>query len=618
MKTILLITGTENTREVLHNQLKEYVGHIAYVKSYAIDTGIDKELKGDLIVFSSNIVHEEFKNLLQYKDFLKNHPEVIGKRSINYSEIDKLLFLPAMSEVLFVNDVKETTISCIENLMDIDINHVKYNPYYPGIKEYVPCEIAVTPGEVDKVPSEVKTIIDIGARPFDMSTLVEIMNKLGCYDDRVADVSIRYARKIIELGKKLATKNNECIEINDNISKMMGGFGIQGPYQKNGSALIKHNSKIENLNSNNVNKDIRRDILKKRYFAKYTFNNIVGSSNAIAKTKEYSLKLAKTDLTVLIVGESGTGKELFASAIHNASKRKNGPFLAVNFSALTESLVESELFGYEDGSFTGARKGGKIGIFEQADGGTIFLDEIGDASMVVQARLLRVLQEKEIMRIGGNRIIPVDIRIISATNKNLPKLISEGKFREDLYYRLKLGYIMIPPLRDRISDIGEIAKAYTRKNSKNLCISPRVIDYLYKRQWKGNVRELTNTLEYAAAVCEGSQITIDDLPYDIKEDFNLKENADFNIGCYNSGINADENTDKSIKIILSEIIELQNEGKLIGRKMISERLMERGLNLTEGAVRTKLDKMEREGLIIKGRGKIGTRITDKGMNLIAG
>ena len=198
---------------------------------------------------------------------------------------------------------------------------------------------------------------------------------------------------------------------------------------------------------------VRTNLMKRGHTSKYDFSNIIGKSKKITETKEIARKLARSNSTLLLIGESGTGKELFAHAIHKASNKQHGPFVAVNFAALPENLLESELFGYEEGAFTGARKGGHAGLFEQAHKGTIFLDEIGDASMKIQARLLRVLQEKEVLRIGGTKIIPIDVRIIAATNKNLEDLVSAGKFREDLFYRLKVLPIRIPPLRERKEDI---------------------------------------------------------------------------------------------------------------------------------------------------------------------
>ncbi|MHB8171973.1 MAG: sigma-54 interaction domain-containing protein [Thermincolia bacterium] len=233
--------------------------------------------------------------------------------------------------------------------------------------------------------------------------------------------------------------------------------------------------------------------------AKYSFDDIVGSSDEIMAASEQAVRTAATPATVLLRGESGTGKELFAHAIHNASQRYRGKFIRVNCAALTESLLASELFGYEEGAFTGASKGGKVGLFEEANGGTIFLDEIGDVSLSIQAKLLRVLQEKEIIRVGGTKSISVDARAIAATNANLEQKIKEGTFREDLYYRLNVVPIFIPPLRRRKADIpglayfliGKFNQEYGRKVER---VQPQVMEILAQYHWPGNIRELENVL----------------------------------------------------------------------------------------------------------------------------
>lgn len=251
---------------------------------------------------------------------------------------------------------------------------------------------------------------------------------------------------------------------------------------------------------------IRKRLYEKGFLAKTSLNGILGSSEAINEVKRVAHLYAQTDSTVLIIGESGTGKELFAQGIHNSSIRSKRPFIAVNCAALPESLLESELFGYEDGAFTGARKGGKQGFFELAHGGTIFLDEIGEISVKLQSRLLRVLEEHEVMRIGGDRIIPVNIRVVAATNKKLWELVKEGKFREDLYYRINVLELYIPPLRDRKKDIHILAGHFLSQLRKDLNegeteeIVRSLIFQSYS--WPGNVRELKNIVERFAVLYE--------------------------------------------------------------------------------------------------------------------
>ncbi|WP_409252085.1 sigma 54-interacting transcriptional regulator [Bacillus sp. SCS-153A] len=244
---------------------------------------------------------------------------------------------------------------------------------------------------------------------------------------------------------------------------------------------------------------IRKELTKKGLVARYTFGSIIHQSNAVESVIKRAKIYAGTDSSILIQGETGTGKELFAQSIHNGSPRRGQPFVAINCSALPEQLLESELFGYAEGAFTGAKKGGKRGLFELAHGGTIFLDEIGEISESLQARLLRVLQEKEIMRVGGETVIPVDVRIISATNRDLRKMVDSRVFREDLYYRLNILDLILPPLRERVDDIPLLVNHFIMKNSPSFAgvveKYPAVLEKLKGLPWKGNIRELENLVE---------------------------------------------------------------------------------------------------------------------------
>lgn len=256
--------------------------------------------------------------------------------------------------------------------------------------------------------------------------------------------------------------------------------------------------------------------LKKELKKKFEFEDIIGKSHKMQKIFELIETVAQSNATMLILGDTGTGKELVARAIHSKSIRSNAPFVAVSCSALPESLLETELFGYEKGAFTGADKT-KKGKFEFADCGTLFLDEIGDISPNIQLHLLRVLQEKEFSRVGGNEVVRVDVRLISATNKNLAKLVQNGKFREDLYYRLNVVTINLPLLKERKEDILLLAnhflEKFNRENSKNISkFSNEVIEFFLRYNWPGNVRELQNFIEHSVIICKDDIIKLSDLP----------------------------------------------------------------------------------------------------------
>jgi DNA-binding NtrC family response regulator len=252
-----------------------------------------------------------------------------------------------------------------------------------------------------------------------------------------------------------------------------------------------------------------------------TFGQLIGSSPAM--TRVYSLieKVANTDVSVLITGESGTGKEVVAKEIHARSRARTGPFVALNCAAMPEELIESELFGHEKGAFTGA-SGKRIGKFELADKGTLFLDEIGDMSLSTQAKVLRVLEEKRFQRLGGNETVSSDVRIVSATNKDLDREVEQNRFREDLFYRLCVVNIKLPPLRERKTDIPAIAQAFCKRYSlayrnESLKLSKSTLKVMLEYDWPGNVRQLRNTIERAVVLTEGDEITLEVLPEEVTE-----------------------------------------------------------------------------------------------------
>lgn len=274
----------------------------------------------------------------------------------------------------------------------------------------------------------------------------------------------------------------------------------------------------EKINSLHKELAYYKNELERVQGTRYNVDSIIGNSQVMHKLKETIKRVAHGPSTVLIRGESGTGKELVAHALHAGSPRRFGQFVKVNCAAVPENLLESELFGYQEGAFTGARKGGQVGKFEQANGGTIFLDEIGDMPLSMQAKLLRVIQEKEIERLGENRPRKVDVRVVTATNRDLEELIKEGKFREDLYYRLNVVSLFIPPLRERAEDVAELSIYFISKFNMEFGLNVKdmdkeVWDLSYNYHWPGNVRELENIIERAFNLVDGEYISMSHLPH---------------------------------------------------------------------------------------------------------
>lgn len=358
---------------------------------------------------------------------------------------------------------------------------------------------------------------------------------------------------------------------------------------------------------------LRKQLIKKGYVTRYTFNDISGNNIKTIQAIKIAKQMADSDLSVLILGESGVGKELFAQSIHNYSSRSKKPFVAINFAGIPQSLVESELFGYDEGAFTGAKKGGHLGVFEQTHGGTLFLDEIGDASLNIQARLLRVLEEKKIIRVGGSEAIPVNVRIVAATNKNLVELMKRGKFREDLYYRLNVVPIIIPPLRERKEDIPIIIEEYLASLTIKIKFDKKLMNFLAEYQWPGNIRQLINTLNYLVTLNKDRDIIyLNDVNY-IKL---LLEYDGNNTMSNTTNIIQDLYPYYNNRQLLEKILEIISRNNAIGRYALYKNIIKGGIDISEYKLRKILGYLEGKGLVEIGRTKQGTKITSKGTSFL--
>ena len=361
----------------------------------------------------------------------------------------------------------------------------------------------------------------------------------------------------------------------------------------------------------NRQNELRSQLLHKGYRAKYTFDDVVGQSPAIRRCITILKKMSLTQLPVLLIGETGTGKELFAHAVHNASPRANGPFVAINCAAMPENLLESELFGYEEGAFTGARKGGKPGLFEFAHKGTLFLDEVEGMSTALQCKLLRVLQEREIMRVGGNRIVSVDVRIVAATNENLDKMVEEGTFRRDLYYRLNTLPVLIPPLREQEGDLLLLIDHFRKGIGASFTLSPELERLLLTHQWRGNIRELRNVVEYFSYT--GSPVVG---PEELPPTFHYLPAGLPEAG--GAGAQPPRLADcppEDERFVLSRLYQADREGRSLGRDAILAAAKAAGLPCSQQEVRRILSALDQAGLARVSRGRGGTRLTPAGRAL---
>lgn len=534
-------------------------------------------------------------------------------------------------------------------------------------------DLAITAGASHFIPSMIKRVVDLGLKVIDISTVLEIIISLGLPLQRINLFTFRYMKEFIALNRKISDLKSRLVTVLDASSDGLIALDLEGSIIFNNNNLkiflpgsrainvgeniskyIKDNnilnfikdfdsreSDVFHINKKDImvyknylrsgekitgtvisfsyvseiqdmEKEIRKKLNNKGYMAKYDFSDIIGFSKSIKTATDMTKKVARTDLSALLLGENGTGKELFAQAIHRNSSRREGPFVAVNFAALSENLIESELFGYEEGAFTGAKKGGKLGLFELAHIGTIFLDEIGDAPLSVQARLLRVIQEKEVLRVGGMSPIPVDVRVIAATNKDLKELIKINMFRKDLYYRLNTITIKIPPLRERKEDIPYIIDYYMNNLNAKKIFTDDAIKMLSEYNWPGNVRELENLIHYGVEIVDGDVIDICDLPMDIRMDSEdikdkeegFSENIVDTLGRYGNV--------KIYKLILSELKLAEDIYKKASRSYLVDRLLKKGVPMTDNILRRILGELEELECISIGSTKQGTCVTQKG------
>ncbi|MCA1056523.1 sigma 54-interacting transcriptional regulator [Rossellomorea aquimaris] len=664
---LILLAGTKETEIALHNQLKSVFGELISIKSYACDTGISAFFTNKLIVYSSTLIEDEVKDyidhdsctiikarrtvnyefidrifelphgkkILYVNDFLKTAKEAISTlKKLGIDHVEYIPYSPGESPEVH----SDTAISPGETALipdsipvkiDIGVRLIDLNTITRIIQHFQLSEQMT----FDITDRYTKKIIELSQRLGTINRKANTLNKfLNKVVDGVNDGILAFQEKTGEItvfnevleqmlgmdaasskGKKLSRvfKNIELTHfLTSTESEDQKHFTLR---QKNvmvyrfrmeseGVIVATFKDMEETIEMEKVR---RRELQRSGHIAKYTFDSILGKSAAIRETIAIAKKLAISEWPILIMGETGTGKELFSSAVHNASSRSTSPFLAVNCSALSEDLLESELFGYEEGAFTGALKGGKKGLFEQADGGTLFLDEIGDISMKLQTRLLRVLQEMEVRRIGGNKNIPVDVRIIAATNKDLELLIEENTFREDLYHRLKVLSLRLPSLRERPEDIPDLIRYFLRSEQSSISsIDKELLTVLAQAKWTGNIRELRHTLLYMMTISDGKRLTTDLLP---------KNDHNFSINDQTNHTTLSLNQTEAYRNILSVLYTCHQEGKGASREKLSSTLLDRSTPLSVQQIRTRLNELQDLGYVVIYRGRKGTEITHDGL-----
>jgi transcriptional regulator with PAS, ATPase and Fis domain len=494
----------------------------------------------------------------------------------------------------------------------------------------------------NRYDSQIKIFFDYsdeGIIEFDLDRRAVLFNDkareiLGKNDDKIADIHAcdlikNVSFNSVYVGKK--TIKDEIININDK-DLIVSVYPLVNSGKFYGSmAIVKEFQEIEKKQHK-----IRNKLIGKGHRAKYTFDDILGESLEINKSKDIAKRMARSDSSVLIHGETGTGKELFAQAIHNESSRRDYQFVAVNCGALPENILESELFGYEEGAFTGAKKGGKLGLFELAHRGTIFLDEIGEMPKSLQIKLLRVLQEKEIMRLGSDRIIDIDIRVIAASNKKLEELVKIGEFREDLYYRLKILPLNLPSLRERRDDIIDIFEHFKEVYEGRFRMTKEAEVSLLKHKWKGNIRELRNVAEYLVNM-NIKTIDREDLPFDYEDSIikseaiaeperlvNAKGSHKIDVVEVESVNNSYECIEELLGVrepskyifVLKALYEARINRKRTGRRSIYNKALDENFYISEKEIRNILVELDKKSYVVIQKGRGGSILTEDGVDLV--
>lgn len=633
-------------RDTLHHIFEGYID----IKNYFLcDLPPNELIESDAYV----MVYEDM--IVQLKNHISDFYKLISLgRSIRKEFFRPIMELPQNADVLVVNDTYETAIQTTYTLYELGISHLNLIPCDKALasdNKYNRVKYAITPNEENLVPKTIKKVLNIGYREISFDTLVKLMKRLDLDNDVVNRNLLRHLHTIVEsntdyhdnyynsylksklLNKVVDNSLSAIVMLNDNLEvvyvndKAHSIFDISinsffshidqnlilGEDLKNYPIVIfdenyifaKTTIKLMDegvgyllyLQSEKTLHDI--EINLKKYnknagpVAKHTFDDIVYASESMSECVSIAKQVARTDYTILIRGETGTGKELIAQSIHNYSKRSTSPFVAVNCAAIPETLLESELFGYEGGSFTGAKKNGKLGFFEKAHTGTLFLDEIGDISPNLQTRLLRAIQEKQIMRIGSDKVIDVDIRIIAATNSQLEESVSCGKFRADLFYRLNVLPIVLKPISQRKNDVIPLLKEFL--GDEYFAVTEAEKKILLAYHWPGNIRQLQSSALYYK--------TLKKFP-----EYLYTKNRKASYSDY-----APINIDSVYRSVLQEIHESTQAYHGIGRNAIIAKLNIKGIQISDGKLRELLSDMESKGLIFIGRGRSGTRITDKGI-----
>lgn len=660
MKKVAIIYRNRDNQEVINylkNTLENIFENYIFVENYYLtDLVANIKIMADAYILTDEVMLYPLKEyitncnniIIMYRSLNKKNLVEVSKIS---KDTDVLIVNDTYeSSVQTLCALYESGMSHI-NLVPFDPNDSN-NPIYRNFK------VCITQDEMHLVPSHIQQVFNIGYREISFDTLLSLMMRLNLNFEFTNRNLVRHIRSLAEpdiyiyndfLNNFVKNYVYDSV-INDSPSALIVTNEKYNLLFSNDKAKalfdIHDGNLLSDIMDNEIFEKIQEDVMpktgivinevqyfikktpimlmdeimgyyiifqsekdlvdieinarklieKKGLYAKYNFSDIIHESPSMRECINTAKTVALTDHTVLITGESGTGKELIAQSIHNYSKRKNMSFVAINCAALPESLLESELFGYESGSFTGARKNGKLGLFEQANGGTIFLDEIGDISPNLQSRLLRVLQERQIMRIGSDRVIKINARIIAATNRDLLSEVENGNFRKDLFYRLNVITINIEPLRNRREDILPLISTFLGSKYNQLTESDKKL--LYEYTWPGNVRELESAAIHFNTLSKLPKYILNAVGKSPNETKSSLQNTDIEM--------------ETLKIIMENTHPCHG----IGRMQLNTYLKSMDIHMGDTSLRNVLQKLQEKDFISIDKGRGGTSITELGIKKI--
>lgn len=638
----------------IRENIYEVLGDTVFIDiCYLKDIEVEDFSNADLIlVMVPKLLHEIYN---RFQNDWGKEKTLLVSRTLNQRALAKILQIPAGERVLVVNRLQDTTDDLIKLLYELEVIHLDLVPYHPG-DDIGSFRYMITAGVLDLQASYTGTVINVGFRQLGTQAFLDIFSRLNIRDPQLLhrlhhyiqslpakynDVEKRYfqsqmmdktlekvmeqsdfgvlvtdvARRVLYRNQKAVTVfqteliQNEPLTLPESPAVVDRLFDEDFRHELlkiHGEYVMVERHKLDNTTEpmgfyfecqtaksiRSMDHKLSEKLRKSGFYAKYTFDDIVYLSPEMRHCMDVAKQLARTNYSILITGESGSGKEMFAQSIHNASERNKEPFIAVNCAAFPENLLESELFGYEGGSFTGSKREGKIGLFELANKGSIFLDEIGDMPLSLQAKLLRALQEKKIMRVGSDHLIDIDIRILSASNKNLMEEIAQKNFRADLYYRLAAFTIQIPPLRNRKEDILPLFQVFSTRKANQLTTDEKRI--LLSYHWPGNVRELQNAAAY----------------FDVIGTVKVMSSSQEEAASLHGLVDIREARRK-----LLDLLERYSDMGL-GRGRLLVLLKEEGVPLSEKRFEQLIEDLLREQLIYRGRGRQGIRLTEAGRQVV--